>query len=111
MNCKKINSCYAPICPGRCDEHAIWYPQEGICTNPEYISTLIVQNQRKLRKLLLKDEESGYYNHYMLSIEIDWSKIQTGLNPDLKENKQLVEWLKEFTKKQEENINQLSLFD
>ena len=77
ISCKFKDSCEAPFCPLSLKNHGVWLSSDAVCHRQFMDSTLLVRNQ----KLLKKHSVSGYFTIEMLTK----SKLPiiSGINPDV----------------------------
>ena len=75
--CKFADTCDAPFCPLSLHNHGVWLSSDAVCHRQFMDSTLLVRNQ----KLLKKHSVSGYFTIEMLTK----SKLPiiSGINPDV----------------------------
>ena len=75
--CKFASTCDAPFCPLSLHNKGVWLPSDAVCHRKFMDSTLLVRNQ----KLLKKHSVSGYFTIEMLTK----SKLPiiSGINPDV----------------------------
>ena len=76
-SCKFMDTCEAPFCPLSLKNHGVWLSSDAVCHRQFMDSTLLVRNQ----KLLKKHSVSGYFTIEMLTK----SKLPiiSGINPDV----------------------------
>ena len=76
-SCKFMDTCDAPFCPLSLKNHGVWLSSDAVCHRKYLDSTLLVRNQ----KLLKKHSVSGYFTIEMLTK----SKLPiiSGINPDV----------------------------
>jgi len=95
QDCKKRESCSAPLCP--MEEkienlNLIWYPiSDEICKNKDYSNLGWIKSQKKIAKKA--KDESKYFNFRMLNRNCRITKGITGLDPEKDEGPQLKKWL------------------
>jgi hypothetical protein len=78
-DCKRFDSCSAPICPlNQCS--GTWVADEEICRSSSFSSEGWLQNQKKIAKRT-RDFET-YYTYTMLQRNFIIGKGITGLDPD-----------------------------
>ena len=72
-----MDTCEAPFCPLSLKNHGVWLSSDAVCHRQFMDSTLLVRNQ----KLLKKHSVSGYFTIEMLTK----SKLPiiSGINPDV----------------------------
>ena len=77
LSCKFMDTCEAPFCPLSLKNHGVWLSSDAVCHRQFMDSTLLVRNQ----KLLKKHSVSGYFTIEMLTK----SKLPiiSGINPDV----------------------------
>ena len=77
ISCKFMDTCDAPFCPLSLHNHGVWLSSDAVCHRQFMDSTLLVRNQ----KLLKKHSVSGYFTIEMLTK----SKLPiiSGINPDV----------------------------
>ena len=77
ISCKFRDTCEAPFCPLSLHNKGVWLPSDAVCHRQFMDSTLLVRNQ----KLLKKHSVSGYFTIEMLTK----SKLPiiSGINPDV----------------------------
>ena len=77
ISCKFRDTCEAPFCPLSLKNHGVWLSSDDVCHRKYMDSTLLVMNQ----KLLKKHNVSGYFTIEMLTK----SKLPiiSGINPDV----------------------------
>ena len=76
-SCKFMDTCDAPFCPLSLKNHGVWLSSDAVCHRKFMDSTLLVRNQ----KLLKKHNVSGYFTIEMLtSGELP---AINGINPDV----------------------------
>ena len=77
ISCKFRDTCEAPFCPLSLKNHGVWLSSDAVCHRQFMDSTLLVRNQ----KLLKKHSVSGYFTIEMLTK----SKLPiiSGINPDV----------------------------
>lgn len=75
--CKFSQTCDAPFCPLSLHNKGVWLSSDSVCHRQFMDSTLLVRNQ----KMLKKNNVSGYFTLEMLSIPI--SSPRNGINPDI----------------------------
>ena len=75
--CKFASTCDAPFCPLSLHNKGVWLPSDAVCHRKFMDSTLLVRNQ----KLLKKHNVSGYFTLEMLTS----SKlpVRDGIEPDV----------------------------
>ena len=76
-SCKFMDTCEAPFCPLSLKNHGVWLSSDAVCHRKFMDSTLLVKNQ----KLLKKHNVYGYFTIEMLTK----SKLPiiSGINPDV----------------------------
>jgi hypothetical protein len=107
-DCKKFDSCSAPICPLALGSY-IWYPDEEICKYLMFAKLVWIRNQKKIAKRA-KDNDT-YYTLGMLKQKCVIRKGITGLDPDKdisKQKKDVLNWLQDHPEIKDERRVQLS---
>ena len=116
--CNRFDYCSAPLCPidKQSLKDGVWYPDEEICSLRKFAKSLMISNQKKIKKIMVDDET--YFNKLMLNRHITVTKNLKGLNPEKPFKPQLDKWIKdnperklmsqtEITKRRE-NIKQIN---
>lgn len=101
-DCKRFESCRAPICP--LDEDSfkcgIWYSGEDVCMLQGFCKLNLIQNQKKIRRRTRVSE--SFYTIRMLQRNSIVSKGISGLDPDHEitdMEKDEAKWMKEHPEK------------
>ncbi len=81
--CRHFNDCSAQFCPLAMNEQAVWLPGDEICRSSDFSSTLIIQNQRKIRKK--SGDPWRYFTYKMLDREFVIGKKTDGIDADIPE--------------------------
>ena len=76
-SCKFMGTCEAPFCPLSLKNHGVWLSSDAVCHRQFMDSTLLVRNQ----KLLKKHSVSGYFSIEMLTCSR--LSVRNGINPDV----------------------------
>ena len=77
ISCKFRDTCEAPFCPLSLHNKGVWLPSDAVCHRQFMDSTLLVRNQ----KLLKKHSVSGYFTIEMLTSSR--LTVRNGINPDV----------------------------
>ncbi len=77
ISCKFRDTCDAPFCPLSLKNNGVWLSSDAVCHRQFMDSTLLVRNQ----KLLKKHSVSGYFTIEMLTKSR--LPIISGINPDV----------------------------
>ena len=82
--CRHFSDCSAPFCPLAMNTRAQWLPQDEICRNSKFRDSIIVRNQRKIKRR--SGNNSTYFSYESLSREFIIRKGIVGIDPDVPES-------------------------
>ena len=92
--CNRFDYCSVPLCPvdKQSLRDCVWYPDEEICSLRKYTKSLMISNQKKIKKVV--NDTETYFNKQMLEKHITITKNLKGLDPDKPFKPQFDKWIK-----------------